>query len=1016
MKKNEPSLILKILAPVLLLLLMLIPTSAFASTNVPDGFTSILEAPSINIVGKNSNIEISGDYASYFQLTKETSYEVHGLNPADPYNIREYRTSMDRSNNPSVLYRFDPNYTDEEKYIIVKNAGLFQGEKIDLRINILEQNTTAQADGTYANLGFTAISYADYANSNTAIVGSNGGFLSSFLALGYSSGIGTKNAYDEYTGTFDDDVRFSEQISTGDSIKYNYEIYYAGTNQLITDYKGFWNFTNINSYKTLTLPVKAENNFNDLFVYSLDLINPYPTTESDKYLMGYRINSLGEIEIKSNSLKVLATNNPEGEMSRLLESPKIEINQAMTATTSDGGSRRSGMLVFYVTDPIVRIAPATPIVIGETNDATNTDPDYGKLKYRIVQTVVNNKADNRDEKLVIQTTLPDKYELSTEDFNNITITNYGTDVNLKDLFEITQDGKTITFTAKDPDSDAFVGNVFDISIEASRINRTGDTTNGFKITDFDVTDDNYEDNYMHYQLGGLTKTTYTYSKAGKVDEILTSVADERSIAEVLYQATPYADPILGLTIPFNTDIAASIYSDPESIIKNLRLDTGESILDSSGNRIIDVSYDSSSPSNSGLVPGAVITLIVLLETKDGIQNTVEVPITVGYDSLKNVSATKTQSFNHPNDSTKFDDVTKVGADTIVTYTINIANNETVSSGLIWESVDFTDEIDEGLTFDVSSVRVDGAAVTNATYIGNLLTVPLGDIGPGVSKEITFTGTVKASAIGNTITNMGHAAGVDEDGDTVEKDTDRVDIPTVRNNALIVHFVDTNNPTGTPLRPSITIYAPVDSTVDLTQNEAVQDVIAELEGVNYEVTSRPSPETITITGDGNEATYEFESLGTITVSAPSVIDFKSITYNSAIQKVSDPDLGGDKLVVTDTRSKQETGWTLQASLTREMTNVSDSDIIMKNALMYRTNDGTEKTLSSSAINIRFQSAGGNLAISDAWGTTEESEGLKLVYDPKQVVNSTDDTLIVSSVGSFSGEITWTVIAGPVNEGG
>ena len=132
---------------------------------------------------------------------------------------------------------------------------------------------------------------------------------------------------------------------------------------------------------------------------------------------------------------------------------------------------------------------------------------------------------------------------------------------------------------------------------------------------------------------------------------------------------------------------------------------------------------------------------------------------------------------------------KVGPDATVTdrrvtYTI-VAKNETKDKS-VWEDVVFTDVLDAGLMAPVSdAIYVDGVRLnTNQfTYRNNCLTIELGDIAAGKSKEVRFTVQFKNDAGGKTFMNMATCTGM-LDG---EKAFDQDEAP-------VVQIVDDGGPT------------------------------------------------------------------------------------------------------------------------------------------------------------------------------------------------------------------------------
>lgn len=154
---------------------------------------------------------------------------------------------------------------------------------------------------------------------------------------------------------------------------------------------------------------------------------------------------------------------------------------------------------------------------------------------------------------------------------------------------------------------------------------------------------------------------------------------------------------------------------------------------------------------------------------------------------------------------------------------------------------------------------------------------------------------------------------------------------------------------------------------------------------------------------NEVTLTLTVNGVlILASAPETVDFGSLTYNAKVQRVDNP-TRDDDLVVTDTRANKSDGWTLYAELTEDMKNTSTGSI-MNEALWYVDSSGTEipLTLDYGSQAVYTSGSGGSFDITSTWGNTSDDPGLKLIADPSKTT--------VSSVGTYSGVVTWTIMAG------
>ncbi|WP_176274529.1 WxL domain-containing protein, partial [Enterococcus sp. 7D2_DIV0200] len=198
--------------------------------------------------------------------------------------------------------------------------------------------------------------------------------------------------------------------------------------------------------------------------------------------------------------------------------------------------------------------------------------------------------------------------------------------------------------------------------------------------------------------------------------------------------------------------------------------------------------------------------------------------------------------------------------------------------------------------------------------------------------------------------------------------------------------------------SVIINTKVGDTLNLTRNTAVQTQLRKITNAGYEIAKRPANETaVNINNTTLTVQYKLQGVLSLT-SVPSSIDFGSLTYNATTKRVEDPVI--DKhLIVTDTRADVANGWGLTATLTTPMKNGNGQELV--NALRYVTG-GKEIILNNNAQVVYINSKGtaGSLDVSDNWGKTANTDGIKLQ------INSSDTVY----TGNYVGVITWKVMAG------
>ncbi|MGL4694505.1 lectin-like domain-containing protein [Enterococcus larvae] len=240
------------------------------------------------------------------------------------------------------------------------------------------------------------------------------------------------------------------------------------------------------------------------------------------------------------------------------------------------------------------------------------------------------------------------------------------------------------------------------------------------------------------------------------------------------------------------------------------------------------------------------------------------------------------------------------------------------------------------------------------------------------------------------------------------DEDRLEIPetniTVKyvfkqtdiSSVLTVEFVNEVNQVLSGY--TVIIDAQIGDTINLLQQPNVTAQLANLETAGYEIAERPSNETaVAINAATVTVQYKIRGLLSLT-SVPSALDFGSLTYNATAKRVENPYFD-ENLVVTDTRASAEDGWHLTATLSVPMKNQDGK--ILNNALRYVYN-GDETILDSNAVPVYLNTTGaaGVLNISDTWGDSAGTDGVKLQIESSDIVYT----------GDYVGVITWKVMAG------
>lgn len=277
----------------------------------------------------------------------------------------------------------------------------------------------------------------------------------------------------------------------------------------------------------------------------------------------------------------------------------------------------------------------------------------------------------------------------------------------------------------------------------------------------------------------------------------------------------------------------------------------------------------------------------------------------------------------------------------LTYKINVKNNKESSFNTIWKQVVVTDVLPEGLLFDkaTANMKINNLAIPETDYSFDestrTLTIPVGNLNSQESSVISFNTKLGSSSVGKVITNKAKATG----NSPREKD-------------FVVGPEDDKN------------------------------------------------ERATYSAEGEVSTTEVYGVIEL-VSAPKTINFGTVSYDATVKRV-DNGIYDQDLIVNDTRARKSK-WTLGAKLISQMTNTDDESIKLVDSLQYVNGDKT--VILSEDLQGIYQSADKPaedetvINISDTWGSTKDSNGIKLVIDPtkSKITN-----------GQYTGEIEWQLM--------
>ncbi|MFK4566292.1 BspA family leucine-rich repeat surface protein [Enterococcus sp. UD-01] len=186
-------------------------------------------------------------------------------------------------------------------------------------------------------------------------------------------------------------------------------------------------------------------------------------------------------------------------------------------------------------------------------------------------------------------------------------------------------------------------------------------------------------------------------------------------------------------------------------------------------------------------------------------------------------------------------------------------------------------------------------------------------------------------------------------------------------------------------------------VDLTTIDAITQTIRLLDEQGYDVT-RPENSLLYLATVDTTVTYNV--IGKLSLLLPTSFAFSPITYTGKSQMIGTA--LNESLVVKDTLDTSEKeGWGLFVSVSTPMTHKATGTVAPGAVFHYIDADSNQIRLNDQQQAIASAASGGTQIISENWGTSADSEGLKLALDPSV------------GAGDYSAVLTWTLQAGPEN---
>lgn len=465
------------------------------------------------------------------------------------------RRSADKENpTKTVLFSYAKfeEYKKEGKTqkLITKNGGYYNGRLIDIEIEITDMffdmdyrekiKNEVLVEDNYAlyfpykkwvtnkqhlGLRINLLSPADRSNTATSALGNtntpydDSKYLSlkdSFLAMG--SGFAETRFAVPKTFVFPtSDVAISSNLYAfsyfpNEYVAMDFKFRYSDTQETIENFKGVWNWENLNGVKTVTLPI---NDLTDLYMYN----DQVPDTHKNSYHYSLKESSDG---LKTAKITGNLSSNDSRESSRLTQlidsSFGYKFERNLQESTKDKVDNGGALLMSYSSQTIPRISPSKLTVSGKINEIGDSKhEDYHKLKYSFIQTTGNNSKINRDNTFVMSSKLPigykfDRVKTKVEFLNESAEANEN---NSKlELFNVSysDNDNEITLEAKEADNDNFVGKVIQVSVVANR-----DTDVKIdKVADrFELKEGAIADGYLNYELGSVDTVLQTNDISAK---------------------------------------------------------------------------------------------------------------------------------------------------------------------------------------------------------------------------------------------------------------------------------------------------------------------------------------------------------------------------------------------------------------------------------------------------------------------------------------------------------------------
>lgn len=245
-----------------------------------------------------------------------------------------------------------------------------------------------------------------------------------------------------------------------------------------------------------------------------------------------------------------------------------------------------------------------------------------------------------------------------------------------------------------------------------------------------------------------------------------------------------------------------------------------------------------------------------------------------------------------------------------------------TSGLYLLANDFVRDCRE--VANSSEVELEQFILKNSEAVG-------WDIASGSTDDISLT--VSATTLKPNAKPGKYKATIKATKGSVTKEKD-ITITLIQKQYIDIVFLDE---TGEELDESVSLFGEVGSTIDLTKEAEVQNVITEITDKNYQVTARPENEMAFIVPE-DRITLEYHFKGILFISShPNSLNFGTKLVQGSIPFIQVEQARYDvPLVIWDNR-KSPNKWSLSATLAKPLTSVENPQIVLSDAIRYKKNE-------------------------------------------------------------------------------